>query len=68
MNACFHSHSDLIFNLHAETPAPAEEKRLATWGTDVPDDLVLDQNQLTEALKKVNLGSFNFSASTSNVI
>ena len=63
-----HSHSDLIFNLHAETPVPADEKRLATWGNDVPDDLLLDQKQLTEALKKVNLGSFNFSASTSNVI
>ncbi|KAM4127356.1 hypothetical protein ACJW30_02G084300 [Castanea mollissima] len=35
-----------------ETPVPAEEKRLATWGNDVPDDLLLDQKQLTEALKK----------------
>lgn len=56
---CVHLHSDLIFNLHAETPVPAEEKRLATWGNDVPDDLLLDQKQLTEALKKVNLGSFD---------
>ncbi|XP_057424716.1 pre-mRNA-splicing factor SLU7-like isoform X2 [Lotus japonicus] len=35
-----------------DTPAPAEEKRLATWGTDVPDDLVLDQKKLDEALRK----------------
>ncbi|KAK7344048.1 hypothetical protein VNO77_13271 [Canavalia gladiata] len=34
------------------TPTLAEEKRLATWGTDVPDDLVLDQKKLAEALKK----------------
>ncbi|KAL5542266.1 hypothetical protein UlMin_009976 [Ulmus minor] len=36
----------------AETSAPSEEKRLATWGTDIPDDLVLDQKKLGEALKK----------------
>lgn len=30
-----------------------EEKRLATWGTDVPDDLVLDEKLLADALKKV---------------
>lgn len=35
-----------------EAPAPVEEKRLATWGTEVPDDLVLDQKKLAEALKK----------------
>ncbi|KAF8388230.1 hypothetical protein HHK36_026896 [Tetracentron sinense] len=35
-----------------EMPAPVEEKKLATWGTDVPEDLVLDQKLLTEALKK----------------
>ncbi|KAG9445650.1 hypothetical protein H6P81_011778 [Aristolochia fimbriata] len=35
-----------------EIPAPSEEKRLATWGTDVPEDLVLDNNLLAEALKK----------------
>ncbi|KAF8392197.1 hypothetical protein HHK36_022539 [Tetracentron sinense] len=35
-----------------EMPAPVEEKRLATWGTEVPEDLVLDQKLLTEALKK----------------
>jgi len=29
-----------------------EEKRLATWGTDVPDDLVLDKKKLAESLKK----------------
>lgn len=36
-----------------EVAVPAEEKRLATWGTDIPDDLVLDQGKLAEALKKV---------------
>ncbi|CAI0445827.1 unnamed protein product [Linum tenue] len=35
-----------------ELPAPAEEKRMATWGTEVPDDLVLDEKLLAEALKK----------------
>lgn len=39
--------------LDAETPAPTESKNLATWGTDVPDDLVLDQKKVAEALKKV---------------
>lgn len=37
-------------------PAPAEEKNLATWGTDIPDDLILDQKKLADALKKVSLG------------
>lgn len=32
--------------------APAEEKNLATWGTDVPDNLNLDQKQLAEARRK----------------
>jgi pre-mRNA-processing factor SLU7 len=32
-----------------------EEKRLATWGTDVPEDLVLDKNLLADALKKVQM-------------
>ncbi|KAF3780917.1 Pre-mRNA-splicing factor SLU7-A [Nymphaea thermarum] len=35
-----------------EKPAEVEEKRLAVWGTDVPEDLVLDQKRLAEALKK----------------
>lgn len=35
-----------------DNPASTEEKRLATWGTDVPEDLVLDQKKLAEALKK----------------
>ncbi|XP_023522231.1 pre-mRNA-splicing factor SLU7-like [Cucurbita pepo subsp. pepo] len=35
-----------------DTPAPAEEKKLATWGSEVPDDLILDQKKLNEALKK----------------
>ncbi|EXC01796.1 hypothetical protein L484_021434 [Morus notabilis] len=38
-----------------DKPAPTEEKNLATWGTDVPDDLVLDQKKIAEALKKMNL-------------
>ncbi|KAJ9566916.1 hypothetical protein OSB04_002882 [Centaurea solstitialis] len=32
--------------------APTEEKQLATWGTDIPDDLVLDQAKLAASLKK----------------
>lgn len=43
----------VFFNITTDTPAPAEEKKLATWGSEVPDDLVLDQKKLTEALKKV---------------
>ncbi|ONI26680.1 hypothetical protein PRUPE_1G039500 [Prunus persica] len=35
-----------------EMPTPTEGKRLATWGTDIPDDLVLDQKKLDDALKK----------------
>ncbi|KAG5106464.1 hypothetical protein JHK82_043434 [Glycine max] len=35
-----------------DDPAPVEEKKLATWGTDVPDDLVLDEKLLAESLKK----------------
>lgn len=31
-----------------------EEKQLATWGTDIPEDLVLDQEKLALSLKKVN--------------
>jgi hypothetical protein len=41
-------------NLNTELPPPVEAKRLASWGTDVPDDLVLDDKLLAEALKKVN--------------
>ncbi|KAL6189464.1 hypothetical protein ACLB2K_040853 [Fragaria x ananassa] len=36
-----------------ETIAPTKEKRLATWGADIPEDLVLDQKKLGDALKKV---------------
>ncbi|KAI4303734.1 hypothetical protein MLD38_039331 [Melastoma candidum] len=36
----------------AETDLPSEERRMATWGTDIPDDLVLDEAKLAEALKK----------------
>ncbi|KAL6857227.1 hypothetical protein ACP4OV_018609 [Aristida adscensionis] len=35
-----------------DEPVRHEEKRLATWGTDVPDDLVLDKKLLEEAIKK----------------
>ncbi|KAM7474375.1 hypothetical protein LguiB_021618 [Lonicera macranthoides] len=35
-----------------EVPAMAEEKQLATWGTDIPEDLVLDQEKLALSLKK----------------
>ena len=41
---------------NAEESVQHEEKRLATWGTDVPDDLVLDK-KLAESLKKVNISS-----------
>lgn len=43
----------LLFS--AEVAGPVEEKRLASWGTDVPEDLVLDDKKLADALKKVNL-------------
>ncbi|MCL7044630.1 hypothetical protein MKW94_002198 [Papaver nudicaule] len=38
----------------SEEPAPAEGNKikLAAWGTDVPEDLVLDPKRLNEALKK----------------
>ncbi|KAL5220989.1 hypothetical protein ABZP36_025702 [Zizania latifolia] len=35
-----------------DEPVRQEEKRLATWGTDVPNDLVLDKKLLDEAIKK----------------
>jgi len=41
-----------LFN--ADEPVQHEEKRLATWGTDVPQDLVLDKKLLEESLKKEN--------------
>uniref|UniRef100_A0A803LFB5 Pre-mRNA-splicing factor SLU7 n=1 Tax=Chenopodium quinoa TaxID=63459 RepID=A0A803LFB5_CHEQI len=37
-----------------EKPESTEEKRLATWGTEVPEDLVLDEKKLAEAIKKGN--------------
>lgn len=45
------------FELHlctADVAVPEQEKNLASWGTDVPDNLVFDQKKLAEALKKVN--------------
>ncbi|KAJ3690122.1 hypothetical protein LUZ61_019286 [Rhynchospora tenuis] len=35
-----------------DKPVQQEEKRLATWGTEVPEDLVLDKKLLADALKK----------------
>ncbi|MQL95046.1 hypothetical protein Taro_027718 [Colocasia esculenta] len=35
-----------------DNPIQREEKNLATWGTEVPADLVLDKKLLAEALKK----------------
>ena len=42
---------------NAEESVQREDKRLATWGTDVPDDLVLDKKKLAESLKKVSITS-----------
>ncbi|KAK4489671.1 hypothetical protein RD792_005484 [Penstemon davidsonii] len=36
--------SEIVY-LNPEAPAQAEEKRLATWGSEVPDDLVLDDKK-----------------------
>ncbi|OAE20632.1 hypothetical protein AXG93_154s1060 [Marchantia polymorpha subsp. ruderalis] len=36
----------------SEKPAAREEKNPATWGSEVPDDLVLDHKKLKAALKK----------------
>jgi pre-mRNA-processing factor SLU7 len=35
-----------------EVAAVREEKNLATWGTEIPEDLVLDQNKLALSLQK----------------
>lgn len=40
-------------NVDAEISGPAKEKRLATWGSETQEDLVLDHKKLEEALKKV---------------
>lgn len=37
----------------ADRSGPVEEKRFVTWGSDTPEDLVLDREKLAEALKKV---------------
>lgn len=58
-NGCFNW---LYLNINAEDTAPVEEKRLATWGTEVPDDLVLDQKLLSESLKKVSYSIFIFTS------
>jgi hypothetical protein len=44
----------LHYTWETEAPAPVEEKQLATWGTEVPEDLILDEKLLVEALRKVN--------------
>ncbi|KAK4366083.1 hypothetical protein RND71_013963 [Anisodus tanguticus] len=36
-----------------DTHVPVEEQRIPTWGTEVPEDLILDQRRLTETQKKV---------------
>lgn len=51
----------LLRHVHStEKPERHEEKQLATWGTDVPDNLVLDRKLLAEALKKVSCGLLLF--------
>ncbi|KMZ64844.1 Pre-mRNA-splicing factor SLU7 [Zostera marina] len=35
-----------------DIPVEEKERQLATWGTDVPDDLVLDEERLAKCLKK----------------
>ncbi|XP_021854980.1 pre-mRNA-splicing factor SLU7-A [Spinacia oleracea] len=37
-----------------ENLAPVEERRPAAWGTEVPEDLVLDEKKLADAIKKEN--------------
>ncbi|KAI3690381.1 hypothetical protein L2E82_48405 [Cichorium intybus] len=44
--------SDLMKANIARKEATQEDKNLATWGTDIPHDLVLDQRKLLESLKK----------------
>ncbi|RHN80387.1 putative pre-mRNA splicing Prp18-interacting factor [Medicago truncatula] len=39
----------VLIKCFVDTPTPLEEKKFATWGTDV-----LDQKKLVEALKKVS--------------
>ena len=35
-----------------ESPKKVEEKKMAAWGTDVPEDLELNEEALANALKK----------------
>ncbi|GAA0140273.1 RNA splicing factor [Lithospermum erythrorhizon] len=35
-----------------DAPTPTDLKKHVTWGTDVPDDLILDDEKLAESLKK----------------
>lgn len=46
--------------LNTDEPVQHEEKRLATWGTDVPQDLVLNEKKLQESLKKVSVFYLTF--------
>lgn len=41
-----------------EKPAEKVEKNLASWGSEVPDDVMLDKKKLKDALKKVLLNFF----------
>ncbi|AEE86756.1 unnamed protein product [Arabidopsis thaliana] len=38
-----------------ESPKKVEEKKMATWGTDIPEDLELNEEALANALKKEDL-------------
>ncbi|KAL6996155.1 hypothetical protein U1Q18_006293 [Sarracenia purpurea var. burkii] len=53
--------SDLTMVMKPGMPSETEEKKLATWGTDIPDDLVLDKKLLSKAIKKVNFGASHYS-------
>eukprot|EP00850_Spirogloea_muscicola_P020951 SM000232S07921 [mRNA] locus=s232:4658:8755:- [translate_table: standard] len=45
------------FQMSSEAKSVNEEKNPASWGTDTPDDLVLDKKKLKEALKKEEVRS-----------
>lgn len=40
--------------VETDVPVQNEVRRLVSWGTDLPDDLALDQKRLAEALKNVS--------------
>ena len=43
-----------------DSAAPVEDKKFATWGTDIPEDLVLDEKLLAKSLKKVGTTQSEF--------